>query len=184
MPENLTDPRALRGYAHPLRMRLLGLLRQEGPLTATQAAARLGETVPNCSFHLRQLGKYGLVERAPGADARERPWRATAPVTAWDDDAEGAGELTGVLLGQFQRRAEAYAATRSAEPPEWRAVTGFADEVVRVTADELASLRTELRALLGRYAAGGGPRPDGSRDVQVIQMFLPADDPHEEGTHD
>ena len=79
LPEvKLSDPKALRGYAHPLRMALIGLLRQQGPMTATQAAERLGESVPNCSFHLRQLAKYGLAERAPGADARERPWRATA----------------------------------------------------------------------------------------------------------
>jgi hypothetical protein len=36
----LTDPRALRAVAHPLRLRLVGLLRREGPLTATQAAER------------------------------------------------------------------------------------------------------------------------------------------------
>ena len=41
-------------------MSLLGLLRREGPMTATQAAAELGESVPNCSFHLRQLDQYGL----------------------------------------------------------------------------------------------------------------------------
>lgn len=169
MPEDLTDPRALRGYAHPLRMRLLGLLRQQGPLTATQTAARLRETVPNCSFHLRQLGKCGLVERAPGADARERPWRAGARITAWDDQAESPSELTGVL-----QRAERYAVTRAGEPTEWRLVTRFADEVVQVTADELASLRKELRVLLGRYAERDS-RAAGSRTVQVIQMFLPTD---------
>src|SRR4029453_7422140 len=82
---NLDDPRSLRAYAHPLRLSLIGLLRGRGPMTATQAAAELGETVPNCSFHLRQLAKYGLAERVAGADARERPWRATADSTAWDD---------------------------------------------------------------------------------------------------
>ena len=59
----LTEATSLRAYAHPLRLRLIGLLRAEGPMTATQAAARLGDTVPNCSFHLRQLAKYGLAER-------------------------------------------------------------------------------------------------------------------------
>ena len=62
----LTDPRALRAYAHPVRMRLMGLLRTEGPLTATRAADLLGESSGTCSFHLRQLAKYGLVEEAEG----------------------------------------------------------------------------------------------------------------------
>src|ERR1700760_2785790 len=62
----LTDPRALRAYAHPVRMRLMGLLRTEGPLTATRAADLLGEPSGPCSFPLRQRAKYGLVEEALG----------------------------------------------------------------------------------------------------------------------
>src|ERR1035437_6622354 len=77
----LTDPRALRAYAHPVRMALVGLLRTEGPLTATRAAGLLGEASGTCSFHLRQLAKYGLVEEAGGGPGREKPWRATAAPT-------------------------------------------------------------------------------------------------------
>ena len=40
----LSDPRALRALAHPIRLALVGMLRQEGPLTATRAAALLGES--------------------------------------------------------------------------------------------------------------------------------------------
>ncbi|HVI18641.1 MAG TPA: helix-turn-helix domain-containing protein, partial [Gaiellales bacterium] len=58
----LTDPRALRALAHPTRLRLVGLLRREGPLTATQAGALIDEVPASASFHLRQLAKYGLVE--------------------------------------------------------------------------------------------------------------------------
>ena len=93
----LTDPRALRAYAHPVRMALVGLLRTEGPLTATRAAELLGESSGTCSFHLRQLAKYGLVEEAGGGTGREKPWRATATSTDWDADGtpEGAA-ATGV----------------------------------------------------------------------------------------
>src|SRR6202034_4268220 len=79
----LTDPRALRAYAHPVRMKLVGLLRTEGPLTATRAAELLGESSGTCSFHLRQLAKYGLVEEDGGGTGREKPWRATSMVNAW-----------------------------------------------------------------------------------------------------
>src|SRR3954467_10413411 len=74
----LTDPRALRAVAHPVRLELIGLLRREGPLTATAAGALIGESPANCSFHLRQLAKYGLVEEAGGGRGRERPWRGAA----------------------------------------------------------------------------------------------------------
>src|SRR5690349_14130294 len=146
----VTDARTLRGYAHPLRMRLIGLLRSEGPMTATQAAARLGDNVPNCSFHLRQLAKYGLAERAPGADARERPWRATAPVTSWDDDSDdpamraATDELNNVLLGVYVQRAQEYLAARAGEPTEWRAAAGFSDSMVHVTAAELTELTGQI----------------------------------------
>src|SRR3954469_7700971 len=47
----LTDPRALRALAHPARLELMGLLRRGGPLTATQAGERMGESAACCSFH-------------------------------------------------------------------------------------------------------------------------------------
>jgi DNA-binding transcriptional ArsR family regulator len=178
----LTDPRSLRGYAHPLRMSLLGLLRREGPMTATQAAAELGESVPNCSFHLRQLAKYGLVERVAGADGRERPWQATAQATSWDDGSDdpqmraATDELTTVQLGQYMSRAEAYVATRGDEPTEWRAVTGFADTVLHVTPAELGELTADIEKLLTRYderRSDRTTRPADARAVQVIHMVLP-----------
>ncbi|HWJ42006.1 MAG TPA: helix-turn-helix domain-containing protein, partial [Solirubrobacterales bacterium] len=67
----LTDPRALRAMAHPTRLELIGLLRRGGPLTATRAARQIGESPASCSFHLRQLAKYGLVEEAGGGRGRE-----------------------------------------------------------------------------------------------------------------
>src|SRR5256886_16151225 len=79
----LTDPRALRAIAHPVRMRLVGLLRREGPLTATRAAELLGESSGTCSFHLRQLAPYGLVEEAGGGRGRGKPRRAPARGPPW-----------------------------------------------------------------------------------------------------
>src|SRR5215475_15913022 len=77
----VTDPKALRALAHPIRLSLMGLLRTEGPLTATKAGELLGESSASTSFHLRQLAKYGLVEETGGGQGRERPWRATTLFT-------------------------------------------------------------------------------------------------------
>ena len=178
----LTDPRSLRALAHPLRLSLIGLLRTEGPMTATQAAARLDDNVPNCSFHLRQLAKYGLAERAPGADGRERPWRATARSTSWDDDSDdpamkaATDQLNSVLLGTFMQRAQDYLAVRGDEPAEWRAAAGFGDALVHVTAAELRALTEEIEALIERYAGRAddpATRPAGARPVQLIQLAVP-----------
>ncbi|MGH3064964.1 MAG: winged helix-turn-helix domain-containing protein, partial [Gaiellaceae bacterium] len=74
----LTDPGALRALAHPVRIRLLGLLRREGPLSASEAGRRIGESSGSASYHLRQLARFELVEEAGGGRGRERPWRATS----------------------------------------------------------------------------------------------------------
>ena len=58
---DLTDPKAMRALAHPLRWALLEALGHAGTLTATQASEMLGESPANCAFHLRTLAKYGFV---------------------------------------------------------------------------------------------------------------------------
>src|SRR5262249_58358973 len=73
----LTDARAMRALAHPVRIALLEALAHAGTLTATQASELLGESPANCAFHLRTLAKYGYVVEAGGGKGRERPWRRT-----------------------------------------------------------------------------------------------------------
>lgn len=174
----LDDPRALRAYAHPLRLSLIGMLRRNGPMTATQCAAILDENVPNCSFHLRQLAKYGLAERAPAADGRERPWQATANSTSWTDDSDdpetrvAADQLNAAILRQYMRRAEAYLAVRGEESVEWRAAAGFSDDMIYVTAEQLVALTEQVEALLQPYRDKTA-RAAGSRPVTVVQMTIP-----------
>src|SRR5918993_3162549 len=78
------DARSLRGLAHPLRIRLLGLLRQDGPSTATLLADRLGLSSAATSYHLRQLAAYGFaVEDEERGVGRERWWRAAHESTRY-----------------------------------------------------------------------------------------------------
>jgi Helix-turn-helix domain len=182
----LTDPVALRAYAHPLRMSLVGLLRREGPLTATQAAQRLGESVPNCSFHLRQLAKYGLAERAEGSDAREKPWRATALFTTWELDSEdpevqaAAHHLTAFSLERHFERIKSWLARLPAEPPRWRKVTGASDYLLYVTPDELAALSAKTEELFAEYLprlTDPASRPADARPIHLIHVGIPLDRP-------
>lgn len=70
-PRTLTDPQSLRALGHPVRLALLEAL-LAGPLTATQAGEIIGESPTTCSFHLRQLARYGFVEEAGGGAGRTR----------------------------------------------------------------------------------------------------------------
>jgi DNA-binding Lrp family transcriptional regulator len=163
-------------------MALVGLLRREGPMTATQAAEHLNESVPSCSFHLRQLAKYGLAERVEGADGREKPWRATALMTSWDNVSDdpatraAANQLDAVILDHYLKRAQTFLAQRSNEPPEWREITGMGDSLVYVTAAEMAELQRKIDALIGEFEGrltDPSTRPEGARGIGIIQMALP-----------
>ncbi len=71
--------------AHPERLRMLGLLRIEGPATATGLADRLGLNFGATSYHLRQLAKHGFIAEADDLGTkRERWWRAKHDTTSFD----------------------------------------------------------------------------------------------------
>src|SRR3954449_12894055 len=74
-PPEITDPKAMRALAHPVRMALLDALTVHQQLTATEAGEIVGESPANTSFHLRQLAKYGYVEEAEAGAGRRRPWK-------------------------------------------------------------------------------------------------------------
>src|ERR1700752_3829026 len=79
------DLSGLRALSHPVRMRMLGMLRIDGPATATTLAARLGLNTGATSYHLRQLAQHGFVVRETGrGNARDRWWRAAHQSTTTD----------------------------------------------------------------------------------------------------
>src|SRR5262249_62252825 len=74
--------------AHPLRLRLLEVLR-DGPSTATKLAAELGESSGATSYHLRILERAGLVEEETlRGNARDRWWRRIPAVVYLPTDAD------------------------------------------------------------------------------------------------
>jgi predicted ArsR family transcriptional regulator len=177
---HLTDPRALRAYAHPTRMTLVGLLRQEGPFTATRAAELTGESVASCSYHLRILAKYGLVEEAdPGGPGREKPWRATAAYTDWpnyspDPAVASAAEAlnAAVAENQFHRMMRALE-TRHALPEEWQRAERHSDAMLYLTPEELVALGERFDAMVAEFADRGHRpelRPEGARRVAYLHV--------------
>ncbi|MEU7029523.1 helix-turn-helix domain-containing protein [Streptomyces sp. NPDC046275] len=175
----LTDPRALRAYAHPTRMTLVGLLRREGPFTATRAAELTGESVASCSYHLRILAKYGLVEEAPGGKGREKPWRATARYTEWPDHSEdpavaqAADVLNMAMAEQYFERIVRAVERRHTLPTEWQRAEEFSDALVHLTPGELEELGERMAELLRPYEereADPALRPEGAQPVALLRL--------------
>ena len=181
----LTDPRALRAYAHPVRMRLMGLLRTEGPLTATRAADLLGESSGTCSFHLRQLAKYGLVEEAEGGTGREKPWRATTTSTAWDTTGDSTPEmaaatslLSTVVAEQHFEQLARWLEASPGEPAEWQRAAMLGDRLLYVTPAELEELRDRMREMLDEYVERDlrpDLRPADARLISWLNIAFPND---------
>jgi predicted ArsR family transcriptional regulator len=169
-------------YAHPVRLRLVGLLRQHETLTATQAGRLLRESSGSCSFHFRQLAKHGLVEEVP-APGRAKPWRATAQKTAWDaapdDPVAAAAErmLSTAVADLYAVKAREWIERRAAESDEWASAAWMSDRFIVCTAEELVALRAKLDALFAPFERATGPRAAGERLVDVISFTVPLADP-------
>ncbi|MCD5352129.1 winged helix-turn-helix domain-containing protein [Kineosporia mesophila] len=153
------DSRLLRALAHPLRVRLLGQLRSDGPSTATRLAGHLGLNSGVTSYHLRQLAEHGLVSELPKqGGGRDRWWQAAHESTrlqpaALREDADkelASTYLAGVASGYTDAIQNA-ARELPYLPPDWREASTTSDFPLKLTPGELQSLVQELFEVIGRY---------------------------------
>src|SRR4051812_48514473 len=150
----VTDPKAMRALAHPVRMALLEALTEHRQLTATEAGEIVGESPANTSFHLRQLAKYGYVEEAEGGTGRRRPWKRKhlgmrfSEVHDDPETAAAARELSRVWSHRYLERAEQGLEDNRSLPEQWRRVTGWNQMGLYLTPEELGELGEDIIALL------------------------------------
>ncbi|CAM5667492.1 transcriptional regulator [Streptomyces badius] len=144
--------------AHPVRVRLVGLLRKHGPSTATRLAERLGVNSGTASYHLRQLGAAGFVEEdTQRGNARERWWRSVHRTT-WFNDPELAEQEPEAALAYQQSVASIYALRTQQTlnelqtmPRVWRDRFDLSDWPLRLTPEETTALYQEFADVIGRY---------------------------------
>ena len=177
----LEDARTLRALAHPLRIALLEALAVDGPLTATEVSERVGESPTTCSFHLRQLARFGFIEEGERGPGRRRPWRMVAranTVPRVGEDAAATVEAE-VLGSIFRRRLiehlELWEATGSTYPEEWQAAAETNQFLLFATLEEVEELKRRLHALLGEFLPRLDPakRPGGTVPVELITFMFP-----------
>lgn len=145
----------LRALSHPVRLRMLGLLRAEGPATATSLATRLGLNTGATSYHLRQLAAHGFVEDdAERGNGRERWWRAAhqstdteEPTTPEEREAQHAfGQAIAVVHTEMLQRA---VEERELLPEEWQRTSVLSDWMIRLTPARAAALVAALEQVVG-----------------------------------
>ena len=174
----LTDPRAMRALAHPLRLRLLGELRVRGPQSVGMLSQVVDEAPASVSYHLGTLASYGFVEEAPelARDRRERWWRAAHARTSWEplhalDDPEkhaASDALRRAILHRYLDNLERYLASEPTLDRAWVRGTSSSDDILHLTADELVEMRRDLEALRERWAARSDPQNPDARQVTLI----------------
>jgi hypothetical protein len=176
----------MRALTHPVRLALLQALELEGPLTATQAGELIGEPPNTCSFHFRQLAKYGFVEEADPVPGRSRPWRLTTfrmHLTDLHDDPDTAVAARGLdrmMRERYFERLAAFYESRSGYPQAWQETTGGSQALVHVTPGELKAIDDQIMAILDRYqdrSADPAKRPADSLPIEVLLFAYPVRPP-------
>jgi DNA-binding transcriptional ArsR family regulator len=179
----VTDARTLRALAHPVRIAIIEALSLGGAMTATGVGERIGESPTTCSFHLRQLARYGFVEEAGGGKGRARPWRMTSVglrFASSHDDPEAeiaAGALMRLLSERQLDRYRTWLETKATYPQRWQDAADSSQYMLYLTAGELEQLSQELSALLvPRFLAritDPSQRPPGSVPVEMLLFSYP-----------
>ncbi|MDA0634902.1 winged helix-turn-helix domain-containing protein [Nonomuraea sp. MCN248] len=175
----ISDPRVLKVVAHPLRVRLLGLLRGDGPATASELGRKVGESSGSTSYHLRELFKYGFIEEdADQRDGRERRWRARHRYTSWDAaelsaSVEGREALRIMHLRQAEMVGRVMEEYDQADwPEEWADVSGMSDHLLTLPPAALREFNDRAEELLRDLAARHAGDP-AARKVHVWLGALP-----------
>jgi Helix-turn-helix domain len=181
-PRELTDPTTLRALTHPVRLALLEALTLEGPLTATAAGELIGESPTTCSFHFRQLAKYGFVEEAGAVPGRQRPWKLAHVGLRFSeehDDPEmaiAARSLERMVMDRAFARLQHFIDTRASYPKEWRESSTASESILYVSLDELHAIEEEFMALMTRFhdrLSDASLRPADSLPVEVLLFAHP-----------
>lgn len=190
-----TDPAVMRALAHPLRIDILDLIDDLREATASEIAARTGQTVANCSFHLRVLASAGLIERAEPR-GREKPWRSVhgrRDLRPAPDDPASVDQST-TLASVYVQREAARILRFLAEAPgvlqngsgagEWLDAITVNTSRFWATAEEMAQLAQDIQQLTDRFAGrhdDPSKRPEGARPGHFFAVANPELPPSDAG---
>lgn len=182
---HLVDPATMRALSHPLRIRLLDVLAERGPMTATQISDVVNESPTTCSFHLRSLAKHGFVEEAGGGKGRNRPWRHIPQGLFIDDaklDTEGrvaANRFRIEATRRVQAAYEHWLEDRPNYPARWQDVDVRSDWEGPMARDDLKEMSRRVGEVIAEYTAGDRPRGDDAVRVHIGYSTHPVQRPSE-----
>lgn len=169
--ERTLDASALKALAHPMRVRILDLLAERGPQTASSLAALLGESSGATSYHLRALAARDLIQEVAGrGTARERWWqrpRGRMSFSGPNDEMTPSGRAAAQIVedeffrNRHQRLMDHLHRPESEVPPQWRDAAHHMTTMLDLTAPQLQELAQQIDAIVDqavqRYRGQTGP---------------------------
>ncbi len=171
----------LRALSHPTRLRMLMLLRLEGPTTATQLAQQLKLNTGATSYHLRQLAEHGFIEEDhERGDARDRWWRAAHESTRADLDLRTSDEAAESSEAYLHSVALMYTETlmqhadeRRYLPEAWLEASTTSDWHVRLTPQRAEQMLEALIEVIEKWGDDEDPvgTPDAGDYVINLNAF-------------
>ena len=182
----VSDLDAMRALAHPQRSAILKLLMSGPPRTATECAAVVGASPSACSYHLRELERFGFVERddshgdAP-VDGRVRRWRASAvgftlgarPLSdATPEERAVFAAVLGADRVENERLAREFVESVADLPGEWQDAAEFSTYELALTPIELAALARQIDDLLRPHRVGVKRRS--AKSVRTVHIAFDA----------
>ena len=175
----IKDSRVLAAMSHPLRRRLLDVLKAYGPQPVGALAERTGQAPANISHHMRVLGESGLVEEATdlARDRRERWWQMAAASFQWNVVEFGSDPATSAVVDAAQSLnldrhvalARAWFGADEDDLRTWGQGPFSADRWLRLTPEELYTISREVVAVFDRWSAR--EIPDDGQEREPVFVF-------------
>jgi DNA-binding transcriptional ArsR family regulator len=170
----ITDPRAMRALAHPVRLTIFERLQRHGPAPVVELAESAGTTPSAAGRHLRQLAQHGLVVQGEGI------WKAVGTGIYFQpaDDDESQAAYRALANQLFLRVDELPRRWMAEDEPrldgDWRRVSGHSNARMTMTVEEAAELDAQMEKLLEPYVARDpSEAPGGARPVRWLRYVMP-----------
>ncbi len=171
----------LRALGNPVRQDILDRL-AAGPATSAMLAREMGSNTGVASYHLRELGKAGLIE-PDERRGRALYWRLShSDVRFQDPSSSAAPDLARTTIDLTMQRlagaVNAYLA-RGDLSDDWRDAALFSQSSALLKVTDLAEFTAEYLAFLRRWvdrpAAGRRGRSRATRPVRIAFFAFPDD---------
>jgi DNA-binding transcriptional ArsR family regulator len=183
---NIDDPRYVKAFSHPLRVRILALL-QERTASPRELAEWLDATLGTVSYHVRALHDFGLIELVKTSQVRgaiAHHYRAKVRPRVSDEAwAQAAPIVKQAAIGAALQTVDDYARASAAAGGFDRAEAHLTRTNLRLDAKGWAAAAKACEKLVGELGRiedaakkrlDKDPHAEGATDAAVVLMLFDA----------